>query len=639
MNRNGMPDSEKAALKSETSLRLLIENLKDVAIVTLELDGCLASWNSGAEHILGYAESEILGQSISVIFTPEDRAIGADVAELQTARREGRANDERWHLRKNGTRFYASGILTLLCDDYGIPYGFAKIMRDLTERKQAETDLYQAAQELEQRSRIFEVTLSTIIDFVYIFDTNGRFIYANQALATLLGMMPQDMIGKNFFELPYPPDVAAHLQQQIQWVIDTNQVLIDETPYISPAGLHGDYEYIFTPVQGPDGAVELVAGSTRDITARKHAEITLQVSEEKTRQILESINDAFFAVDQDWCFTYLNTQAGIVLERSPGDLLGKNIWMEFPELAGSEFERVYRRVGDEKIASSTIAFDAGHNRWHEVHTYPAPNGITVYLRDVTEQVRAKEALQIAYASLESRVQERTAQLKATDEARRDLIQKMVTTQEEERTRIARELHDQTAHQLTSLIFGLNNLKKRRMSATTRQETDELISLTRTLMDEIHTIAQILRPPLLDVFGLESALEDHGHKWSVQSRISIQVEFIGFEGRRLPSELEIAIYRIVQEALTNILRHGLGAKHVSISVVWQADVVTTTIEDDGPGFDVAAMLSLSPEKRRLGLLGMQERAMLLGGILTVESHIGTGTVIRLQLLAPLLSRVS
>ena len=379
MSKDGRNDPEKVALKSETSLRLLIENLKDVAIVTLDLEGYLASWNIGAEHILGYAEPEILGKSITLIFTPEDRAMGADVRELKNARRDGRAEDERWHLRKDGTRFYASGILTLLRDDQDTPYGYAKIMRDLTERKQAE-----------------------------------------------------------------------------------------------------------------------------------------------------------------------------------------------------------------------------------------------------------ESLQAAYTLLEQRVQERTVQLTATDSVRRELIRKLVTTQEEERTRIARELHDQTGQQLTTLIFGLNSLKRQSLPAAAHEALDELISFARVLIEDVHSIALSLRPPVLDVFGLDSALQDYGQKWSGRSEIAVDIESIGFDARRLPSEIETTIYRIVQEALTNIMRHGADATLVHIRVVWQGDQVTTTIEDNGPGFDVVALLSLPPEKRRLGLLGMQERTMLMGGALTVESTPGHGTTIRFQL---------
>ncbi len=118
-------------------------------------------------------------------------------------------------------------------------------------------------------------TLSSIVDYAYTFDREGRFIYANQALLDLLGITLDEIVGKNFLDLPYPHDLAVRLQLQIEQVFITSRRLVDETPYTSPSGVFGYYEYIFNPVLGADGSVELVAGSTRNITARKESEAAL----------------------------------------------------------------------------------------------------------------------------------------------------------------------------------------------------------------------------------------------------------------------------------------------------------------------------------------------------------------------------
>ncbi len=125
---------------SEERFRLLLENVEDYAIFFMDTHGCVSRWSLGAERILGYQEAEILGQSGSIIFTPEDRDLGEDQGELTKALTEGRAEDERWHVRKDGSRFWASGIVTLLRDETGQARGFSKIMRDFTERKRAEDE-------------------------------------------------------------------------------------------------------------------------------------------------------------------------------------------------------------------------------------------------------------------------------------------------------------------------------------------------------------------------------------------------------------------------------------------------------------------------------------------------------------------
>ncbi len=165
--------------------------------------------------------------------------------------------------------------------------------------------LRESEDRFDQQTRIFNTTLSAIADFIYIFDRQGKFIYSNQPLLDLLGIPLEEIIGKNFFELNYPADLAAKLQQQIQQVVDTKTIVRDETPFTSPTGESGFYEYIFSPVIGADGSVELVAGSTRDVTGRKQIEQTLLDSKEKFQDLANSISQFAWMTDREgWIFWY-----------------------------------------------------------------------------------------------------------------------------------------------------------------------------------------------------------------------------------------------------------------------------------------------------------------------------------------------
>lgn len=147
-------EAEAALRASEERFRLLLENMEDYAIFFMDTQGCVSGWSTGAESLLGYQDAEILGTSGSIIFTPEDIEQGEDKGELETAVTEGRAEDERWHIRKDGSRFWASGIVTPLRDETGQLRGFAKIMRDFTERKRAEDERAQLlAREQEARAQ------------------------------------------------------------------------------------------------------------------------------------------------------------------------------------------------------------------------------------------------------------------------------------------------------------------------------------------------------------------------------------------------------------------------------------------------------------------------------------------------------
>ncbi|HEY9884122.1 MAG TPA: PAS domain S-box protein, partial [Thermosynechococcaceae cyanobacterium] len=138
--------------------------------------------------------------------------------------------------------------------------------------------------------------------------------------------------------------------------------------------------------------VEETAEQTWATVERARAEAALRQSEEQCRNILESIAEAFFALDENWRFTYVNRSVEVLLDRTPGDLIGKSIWEEYPGLIGSEFERSYRGAMLDRVAASLTAFYPDHDRWYEVRTYPAPNGITVYFRNVTEQIQTAVSL-------------------------------------------------------------------------------------------------------------------------------------------------------------------------------------------------------------------------------------------------------
>ena len=140
--------AEQALQKSEETLRLMIESAHEYAIFTTDLSMRVTTWNSGAERVLGFAEREIVGQSASVIFTPEDRAANRPEVEREQALAEGKASDERWHLRKDGTRFWSNGFLMPMHDATGKPVGFVKILRDETESRQAQEALERSRQQL-----------------------------------------------------------------------------------------------------------------------------------------------------------------------------------------------------------------------------------------------------------------------------------------------------------------------------------------------------------------------------------------------------------------------------------------------------------------------------------------------------------
>jgi two-component system, sensor histidine kinase and response regulator len=179
------------------------------------------------------------------------------------------------YIRADGTSVWGLLGVNPVFDSAGRYDGSLAMVMDITDRKRAAEALQELSQRTERRERVLTTTLSSMTDFAYVFDREGRFLFANQPLLNLWGITLEQAVGKNFFELAYPVDMAEHLHRQIQEVFETKRGIKDERPYTSPSGQTGCYEYIFSPVFGADGAVDFVVGSTRDISGRKEAEVEL----------------------------------------------------------------------------------------------------------------------------------------------------------------------------------------------------------------------------------------------------------------------------------------------------------------------------------------------------------------------------
>jgi PAS domain S-box-containing protein len=181
--------------RAEDIYRKSVEDIRDYAIFMTDPEGLVTNWNCGAQHILGYTEAEIIGKSFAKFFTAEDRAKDVPQKELTTAALEGRAEDERWHMRHDGSRFWASGVVTAVRDDEGELIGFSKVMRDMTERNRL----------TEERDRFFSLSM----DMLCIVHLDGRFQRVNPAFEKVLGFSEEELLEISIFDLLHPEDLAS----------------------------------------------------------------------------------------------------------------------------------------------------------------------------------------------------------------------------------------------------------------------------------------------------------------------------------------------------------------------------------------------------------------------------------------------
>jgi signal transduction histidine kinase len=225
-----------------------------------------------------------------------------------------------------------------------------------------------------------------------------------------------------------------------------------------------------------------------------------------------------------------------------------------------------------------------------------------------------------------------AGLRQRDRLRRQFLEQAMATQEEERKRIARELHDQVGQALTSLLLGLRALESEadvtgKLLVDPARLQDLKVIVTDTL-DGVRDLALGLRPSVLDDLGLVPALKRIVRTFKARHGLAVDFQTVGLEGIRLPPSVETALYRIVQEALINVVQHA-EANRASLLLEVRAGMVALIVEDDGCGFEAERLMCGPADKQWLGLYGMRERAELLEGTLTIESTPGAGTTVFVQ----------
>jgi signal transduction histidine kinase len=208
----------------------------------------------------------------------------------------------------------------------------------------------------------------------------------------------------------------------------------------------------------------------------------------------------------------------------------------------------------------------------------------------------------------------------------DSLVKVVQAQEDERQRVARELHDQAGQALTMLHLGLSQLEHEDDAGKLRERASLLRSLTQETMEEVRNLAFDLRPAALDELGLVPAMRGYVRELSGRVGIPIHLEQMGLDGR-LPAEVEVVLFRAVQEGLTNMVKHS-QASNVTVTLEGNSGSVEARVADDGVGFKVSEVLG-SEKRRALGLFGMRERVSLLGGTLQIESEPNGGTVLQIS----------
>ncbi len=383
------PDPEDAS----ELFRLLMDNVREYALIVMDPDGIVTEWNAGAERILGYTAEEAVGSPCLVLFTEEDRAAGVPERELEEAARTGEAMDDRWHVRKGGERFWANGVMSALEDGDGELRGFAKVLRDKTDQKTVED----ALRESEGRFRSYADTAPAIL---WVTGPDGQSTYVSRAWQDFTGQSEEESLGLGWTDAVHPDEREGTRAAFLAGVEGRRPFQIEHRLRRHD----GVYRWALDtgrPRFGDDGVFLGFVGSVIDVDDWRRAAEARRESEARYRTLFESIDEGFCVIemvyDDGEPVDYRFLEANPAFEGQTGltDAVGKRMRELAPALE-EHWVEAYGRVAETGRPERFSAESSALGRWFDVYAFRAGDleerRVAILFSDVTAQREAEAAL-------------------------------------------------------------------------------------------------------------------------------------------------------------------------------------------------------------------------------------------------------
>jgi PAS domain S-box-containing protein len=583
----------------EGQFRSLAESSSDI-ICRYDRSCRLVFANSGLMKLVRRPLQELLGHTPNEHYP--DLRLARYQASLEAVIDSGAERDIELRLPDtgNGIRYHHIRIFPER-GLHGETVGALALGRDVTDRKEAEDRLYASEQ-------AFRTVVEHSLDNIGRYDLNFRRTYANPALLSLMQLSAADVVGKTPAEVSPFVDPDRYMKL-LRDVVETRRGATEAVRLRDANGAIRWGHIMVVPELSPSGAVVSILAISRDIDELKR-------SESAFRTLAENAPDPIIRYDRQCRRLYVNPEFLRVCGLRPEQLLGKKAG---EDMAGpKQIERRFRAKLREVMRTGVAAkFElnwqtAGKAQCWYVHAVPeydangaVQSGLTIW-RDISEAKAAELRLRDSYDML------------------RELASRRETAREEERKRIARELHDELGQQLTALRMRASTLRMRfgPENPELARQIQDLLSLADDTMQVMRSVVTSLRPAALDA-GIAAALEWLVAEFSRGAQMAYSLS-VPDDMPPLSEDRAIALFRIVQEALTNVARHA-RAQHVHVTLARIDEDCLLEVRDDGRGFDPVAT-----RKRSFGLAGMKERMLMLGGKIDIASAPGKGTRINVRM---------
>ena len=608
--------AEQALRESEQRTQLIINSVKDCAIYMLDTEGRIASWNPGAQALNGYTAAEIIGKRFSILYPP-DRNVPPE-SELVVATRRGWFEEECWHVRKGGTRYCGDDIISAIRDEAGILRGFAVVTRDATPRV--------ALREQTERARDHYFSLfSEFPNLVWRSDPSGACHYVNKAWLEHTGRKEEEEMGQRWMEYIHPDD-------QSSWREIIGQTFRQRKPFEFEFRLRradGEYGSMICsgrPYHDMGGTFAGYLCSCYDNTARRATENALKDSEERYQRMTTNVPGMVFKLRRDAGGTFRFMYA------SPGSVAVTGL---DPQQITADFDallNLLNRADRSQMLATLQDSGARLAPWNWAGKLRlAHEAIEKWIAIRARPRRAEDGAIVWDGIVFDDTQSRLAQLEIerSREELRALSLHLQSVREQEKSRIAREVHDELGSTLTALRMDLDWLRDRQdgQDPPTRDKYSMMRSLVESAVSTTRKIVTDLRPSILDDLGLAMALQwqigEYRKHTSATLRLATPEPEVAIDRER-----GLVFFRIFQETMTNVMRYA-KATEVQVTLSETADAFVLQTRDNGVGIAEVDVRKLTSH----GIRGMRERAQGLGGTVSVIGEPGKGTTVIVSIPKP------
>ena len=598
---------EKALRQSEEKFRNLVETVKDWIWET-DVNGIYTYASPQIKDLLGFDPIEIIGKRPYDLMPPEEAERVKQVVRKLTSKKKGHSLFESLAIHKNGSLVTTETSSIPIYDEQGNLLGARGIARDLTERKKAEEKLHES-------QKMLQIVMDTIPQGVFWKNQDGVFLGCNLYVAKCAGLESgEQIIGLSDYDLPWSKNESDFYRECDRRVMETGVAELGIIETLRQAdGKDIWLETNKVPLKNSLGETVGVLGTFKDITEGKRAEAALHKIERRLHSIVTAAPIILCAVDSNGIFTLSEGKGLDLLKLQPGEVVGQSVfelYQDFPEI----IRDVRRAIKGEPFVNT--------------FTVNALNFETRFLPVLDDDGKVVEVIGVAIDVTDQKRIEN--ELLASQRQLRELSAHLESVREEERKYIARELHDELGQTLTALKIDLTKLQERipnlqnetvRMQITVR--IPAMIEIVDAAMETTRKIVAQLRPAVLDELGLAEAAEWQVREFQKLTGIKCQLE-IKLSDINLSQNLKTAMFRILQECLTNITRHA-AATNVRIELIIKDEKLFFSIQDNGRGMGKRKMKTT----KSFGISGMRERALLLGGTLEITRPENGGTQVSVR----------